>query len=321
VWLCLLFLPVLWLLGRGAAPDGAPTNIEPAWAEGATSEGGFLEVEGILKDPRTTRDPPRPAETLLHREEAEAGRVVTTKTPKEHRQPLEVSPKTESLKKSAKTKPIINKETPKTQARVSPSVPHKNQAKKLFKVPKSNRHKGPRVKGDLIAAQKDNNNSDFISVMSYNSHFTPHTTRDLYSPGYLVENLKACTKDRAEVLVTILVISAPEHFAQRAAIRATWGVPTGQVVFSFVVGAAEGELRGEVEVEARREGDLIISRVADHYENLGLKTISALDWVVQMCPEAEYVLKVDDDMFVQVRHHELHLVITITIPRWSGCWS
>ena len=46
--------------------------------------------------------------------------------------------------------------------------------------------------------------------------------------------------------------------------------------------------------------DLIISRVMDHYENLGLKTISALDWVIQNCAESEYVLKVDDDMFVQV---------------------
>ena len=158
----------------------------------------------------------------------------------------------------------------------------------------------PRVKSDVMAARRDNNNTDFASVMSYNSHFSPHTTRDLYLPGYTVENKEACSKEQTRVLVAILVISAPEHSSQRKAIRETWGSPKDGVTFSFVVGSSTGETKVALETEARREGDLIISRVEDHYENLGLKTISALDWILQMCPEAEYVLKVDDDMFVQV---------------------
>merc|ERR1719430_1749450 len=135
--------------------------------------------------------------------------------------------------------------------------------------------------------------------MNYNSHFSPHVTKDLYSPGYIVENQEACHKDK-EVLVAILVISAPEHVTQRQAIRSTWGKEGDKVVFSFVVGTAEGKVGEAVVEEAIKEGDMIIPRVKDKYENLSLKTISALDWVVQLCPDAEYVRKVDDDMFVQV---------------------
>ena len=158
----------------------------------------------------------------------------------------------------------------------------------------------PKVKSDVMAAARDNKKTDYASVMSYNSHFSPHTTRDLYLPGYTVENKEACSKEQTRVLVAILVISAPEHSRQRKAIRETWGSPKDGVIFSFVVGTSSGETKAALEAEARRDEDLIISRVEDHYENLGLKTISALDWILQMCPEAEYVLKVDDDMFVQV---------------------
>ena len=162
-------------------------------------------------------------------------------------------------------------------------------------------HSKPRVKGDLLAAGQDPHSPDFLSVMSYNSHFRPHLTRDLYNPGYVVDNRQACRADRrVPVLVTILVISAPQHFAQRQGIRDTWGKAKHGVVFSFIVGGAEHEVERELKAEAKMYQDLIISRVTDHYENLGLKTISALDWVIQNCAESEYVLKVDDDMFVQV---------------------
>ena len=72
------------------------------------------------------------------------------------------------------------------------------------------------------------------------------------------------------------------------------------MAFSFLVGSSPGPLAASLEQEAAEHGDLVLARVEDHYENLGLKTISAMDWVARNCPQAEYLLKVDDDMFVQV---------------------
>ena len=292
-----LLLLLLWLLGGAAVGQegqeltlplakpqaGPPTHIEPAWEAGATSEGGFLAVEGVLSDPKTTKEPPRPLETLAS--ESESDEKEDNESDEEEDRSKVGSMEVTNVTKESSS--IISKDPLESNLEMKP-----NQ--------NADEVRRPKVKSDVMAARRDNNNTDYASVMSYNSHFSPHTTRDLYLPGYTVENKEACSKEQTRVLVAILVISAPEHSSQRKAIRETWGSPKDGVIFSFVVGTSTGETKVALETEARREGDLIISRVEDHYENLGLKTISALDWILQMCPEAEYVLKVDDDMFVQV---------------------
>lgn len=53
--------------------------------------------------------------------------------------------------------------------------------------------------------------------------------------------------------------------------------------------------------EHGRYGDLIECRSRDTYTNLTLKSISALEWTRQYCPWARYLLKTDDDMFIDVR--------------------
>ena len=306
-----LILLLLWLLGGAAVSQegqevtlplakpqaGPPTHIEPAWEAGATSEGGFLAVDGVLRDPKTTKEPPRPLETLASDEKEDNEKDGKEESQNESHTFDAGEVNTETKESSS----IISKDPLESNLDIKPN-------------PNSNKAKRPKVKSDLMVAAKDNNNADFASVMSYNSHFSPHTTRDLYLPGYTVENKEACSKDQLRVLVAILVISAPEHSSQRKAIRETWGSPKDGVVFSFVVGSSSGETRVALETEARREGDLIISRVEDHYENLGLKTISALDWILQMCPEAEYVLKVDDDMFVQVESFNSVFFLVKNIP-------
>lgn len=52
--------------------------------------------------------------------------------------------------------------------------------------------------------------------------------------------------------------------------------------------------------EHDRYGDLIQCRVRDTYTNLTLKSIAALEWTNQYCPLARYLLKTDDDMFIDV---------------------
>lgn len=47
-------------------------------------------------------------------------------------------------------------------------------------------------------------------------------------------------------------------------------------------------------------GDLIRGHFIDSYNNLTLKTISTLEWVDTYCPKASFILKTDDDMFINV---------------------
>jgi len=237
-----------------------PTHIEESWMNGKSKE-GFLSVENILKDPRTTKD-------------------------------------------SIQLETIV--QTPKNEIMIP--LNEKNKLKlKRWK---------PRVKSDLEIA-KENHNADFDSVMNYNSHFTPHITKDLFKAGFVIPNSDACDDSHENVLVTILVISAPDHFKQREAIRHTWGNTSQnkEVVFSFLVGLSDNStLSKAVTEESEKNGDVIMNNIADLYQNLSLKTISAFVWLKQFCPKSKFLLKVDDDMFVQVERllemiHEMMLKI------------
>ena len=48
-------------------------------------------------------------------------------------------------------------------------------------------------------------------------------------------------------------------------------------------------------------GDLLQGAFVDNYYNLTLKTISLLRWVNATCDRIKYVLKIDDDMFVNMQ--------------------
>ena len=67
----------------------------------------------------------------------------------------------------------------------------------------------------------------------------------------------------------------------------------------FVVGLNDRYLNDLLE-ESDEHEDLVITNHMDTYQNLTLKTLAAFDWLRTFCPQAEYLLKTDDDMFIQV---------------------
>lgn len=63
----------------------------------------------------------------------------------------------------------------------------------------------------------------------------------------------------------------------------------------------EIEMQKVIISENRRYGDIVQARVRDVYNNLTLKSIAGLEWTRDYCPGARYLLKTDDDMFIDVR--------------------
>lgn len=59
-------------------------------------------------------------------------------------------------------------------------------------------------------------------------------------------------------------------------------------------------LNKRIEKEEYIYADIIRGRFIDTYDNLTLKTISMLEWVDNYCPKADFVLKTDDDMYINV---------------------
>uniref|UniRef100_A0A8C6VC36 Hexosyltransferase n=1 Tax=Naja naja TaxID=35670 RepID=A0A8C6VC36_NAJNA len=103
----------------------------------------------------------------------------------------------------------------------------------------------------------------------------------------------------------VLVASAPGHEARRAAVRRSWGVARvaggHSVQTVFTVGLPGDVARqAALEREAAEHGDLLQGRFADTYANLTLKTLAMLGWATTRCPTARFLLKADDDVFLNL---------------------
>ena len=104
-------------------------------------------------------------------------------------------------------------------------------------------------------------------------------------------------------LVTI-VHSAVQNDHARKVIRETWGNPTIPGVNTrlvFLVGQS-GEPDKEIALksEAYQFNDIVQGDFLDTYHNLSYKNIFGKLWVSEFCEQAEFIVKTDDDMFIDL---------------------
>lgn len=128
-------------------------------------------------------------------------------------------------------------------------------------------------------------------------------TRSIYESGHDVANLEICPDLGRNLQVFIAVTSAPSHREARMAVRQTWGhfQQRSDIAIAFMLGATNNpQLEKSLGEEAAMYNDLIRGRFLDSYNNLTLKTISMLEWVDNYCSEVKFILKTDDDMFINV---------------------
>ncbi|KAF4526118.1 hypothetical protein B566_EDAN007612 [Ephemera danica] len=120
----------------------------------------------------------------------------------------------------------------------------------------------------------------------------------------LIEQPTVCAPP-APLLLLVVVCSAVINFEARQAVRDTWGSPSNvsdnTIRLAFLLGATESEeLQSRVESESALYGDIIQEGFLDTYNNLTLKSVMLLKWVRSHCRHARYVMKTDDDMFVNL---------------------
>ncbi|XP_043220333.1 beta-1,3-galactosyltransferase 1-like [Amphibalanus amphitrite] len=132
--------------------------------------------------------------------------------------------------------------------------------------------------------------------------------RDYGEPGFHLENSALCPDGGQNVKLVILVQSALQNSNQRSVIRHTWARPANfrdDIVMGFVVARTDDPaLQKGVEYEQSLYGDIIQANFVDHYNNLTLKTLASLEWFDVHCGAAKFVLKVDDDVFLNIRNLE-----------------
>ncbi|XP_018576170.1 beta-1,3-galactosyltransferase 5 [Anoplophora glabripennis] len=102
-------------------------------------------------------------------------------------------------------------------------------------------------------------------------------------------------------LLLILVHSAPKNFAKRIVIRETWGKSEENVKILFLLGTTDDiKIEKTLQQENYAHNDLLRGNFLDSYKNLTYKHLMGLKYVIYHCSQAKYILKVDDDVCVNL---------------------
>ena len=148
----------------------------------------------------------------------------------------------------------------------------------------------------------------------YPYHLLGAVVNDIVSLQYSLEVSnklmeKTCFKWNKDSLkndtLLVVVISAVAHFEQRRMIRDTWASNEGELISNynvqvvFLVGLSPD--KKEIQQLANESAiyeDVIQVNAVDSYSNLTLKTVALLYWTYTRCPKVNWILKCDDDNYV-----------------------
>lgn len=149
----------------------------------------------------------------------------------------------------------------------------------------------------LAQFQKEMENSYIPTTTPKPSYDIPEL---LLGGGTSIKN--ACSNG---VILFIYIQSSWSNFYRRRSLRQSWAsdgifrdLPTA---VRFIVGkppTAIGQVR--LNNENIRFGDILEGNFTDSFASLTLKSHIAMEWMVTRCKTAKYVLKADDDMFVNI---------------------
>lgn len=142
-------------------------------------------------------------------------------------------------------------------------------------------------------------------------------------------NKSTTFKNNSRNSVFIAIISAPGHFDKRSEIRQTWiSQLNNQSVngslnlagYGFVIGrSTDNDTNVKIEQESQTFNDILQIDMIDTYYNLTTKVVGLVNWLNNNCSSVDFVVKVDDDVFVNVRN--LAVVVNSlnrTAPRLYG---
>lgn len=121
--------------------------------------------------------------------------------------------------------------------------------------------------------------------------------------SYTVSSAATCSDQ--EIFLLVLVFSSPENRTRRNVIRQTWGNETdarGYAVLTlFALGKpASVTTQLEINEESQKHRDIIEGSFIDSPKMQTQKMLMSVEWTVTFCPQARYILKTDEDMFVGI---------------------
>jgi hypothetical protein len=141
---------------------------------------------------------------------------------------------------------------------------------------------------------------------------------DLSDFHYLLNNEVLCNpsqlSDKSKLLI-VLIHSARQNLESREAIRHSWALVRKysgwEVRLLFLIGAEDpfnpettieerNLINSTIEVEEEKYSDMLMGSFYDVYRNMTYKHLMGYKWILEYCPNANFLLRVDDDVFVDI---------------------
>ena len=161
------------------------------------------------------------------------------------------------------------------------------------------------LKKDISYLQKQTNRlidsvNDYNPVSGMAGIVNPHPF------SFTITNSHAC--EGTNVFLLVYVHTAPRNWKRRMMIRQTWGdvrqytQHVVRVVFVLGTSTTDGwpNISESLALENDLYHDIVQENYIDSYRNLTYKAIGALRWIQRYCPQTKFVLKTDDDLFVNM---------------------
>ena len=122
---------------------------------------------------------------------------------------------------------------------------------------------------------------------------------------FLINPEGVCTNEE-DIFLIIAICSGVERFELRRAIRETWGGVVNHSLTTrllFVIGKPREQMAGAqiaVKSESDQHGDILQLDLEDTPMTLSYKTLGTFHWVVRYCGNTRFLMKADDDVFINV---------------------
>ena len=153
----------------------------------------------------------------------------------------------------------------------------------------------------LILAHDTRNQTSTIKQAS------KYTVRIRHRFKFVIDMPAVCTLQKRNISIELLVFitTSYEHRSKRESLRNSWLMysrnNTSNFRYIFILGETDNKTLFEnITKEAREYHDILVANFQDMYRNLTLKTIAGFHWANETCAHARFVMKTDDDVYVNI---------------------